>query len=140
MSLEERSIAERVRELAAFLTSSDAVCVRVEGPNDAIEIARYHTGAAAAPLAESSVDGALVHETAVRVDSIKADLVGIFRFGRPVPFEGEELHEDRELAYIEALGMRNPVRSLGTGRIVSIAVADGAPVEYGQSLFLLDRG
>jgi biotin carboxyl carrier protein len=137
MSSEERSIAERVRQLAKFLAESDAVVVRIERPDDTIEVARYRL-TEAPPASSPSVDGAL-HEAAQRVESIKADLVGIFRLSRPVPFEGERLEEDRELAYIEALGMRNPVRSLGAGRIVSIAVADGVPVEYGQRLFLLDR-
>jgi biotin carboxyl carrier protein len=138
MSSDERSIAERVRELAEFLAHSDAIRVRIERPNDTIEVARYGVNVAAQASA-GALDGVPAHETPLRVESIKADLVGIFRLSRPAPFEGERLEVDRELAYIEALGMRNPVRSLGPGRIVSIAVADGAPVEYGQSLFLLDR-
>jgi biotin carboxyl carrier protein len=73
------------------------------------------------------------------LDAIKAGYVGIFRLGRPAPFEGELLSADRELGYIEQLGIRNVVHSLGAGRIVTIASADGAPVEYGQPLFLVDR-
>jgi oxaloacetate decarboxylase alpha subunit len=80
------------------------------------------------------------HIVAADLEPIKADLVGIFRLGRPAPVEGELLDEDRELGYIEALGIRNPIHSLGGGRIVTIASADGSPVEYGQPLFLLDRG
>ncbi len=88
-----------------------------------------------------AVDGVLVAEPLpLRLDAIKADLVGIFRLSRPTPVEGELLDADRELAFVEALGMRNPVRSLGGGRIVSIAAEDGAAVEYGQPLFLVARG
>jgi acetyl-CoA carboxylase biotin carboxyl carrier protein len=76
----------------------------------------------------------------VRLDAIKADLVGIFHLSRPAPSEGDLLEGDRELAYIEALGIRNPVRSLGAGRVVSIKRSDGDPVEYGQVLFEIDRG
>jgi biotin carboxyl carrier protein len=50
------------------------------------------------------------------------------------------LESDRELAYVDALGIRNPVRSLGGGRVVSVLCADGQPVEYGQVLFEIDRG
>jgi biotin carboxyl carrier protein len=138
MSSQERSVAERVRQLAEFLANSDAIRVRIERPEDAIEVARYHVSAPA-PVPAAILDGVVGHQAPLRVESIKADLVGIFRLSRPAAFEGERLENDRELAYIEALGMRNPVRSLGPGRIVSIAAADGAPVEYGQSLFLLDR-
>jgi acetyl-CoA carboxylase biotin carboxyl carrier protein len=46
--------------------------------------------------------------------------------------------EDRELAYVEALGIRNPVRSGGAGRVCDIFVKDGQAVEYGQPLFSIE--
>lgn len=133
------ALADRVRRLAEFLAASDAVRVRVEREEEEIEVARYRRSAA--PAVAPAVDGVVVAEPLpLRVDAIKADLVGIFRLSRPTPFEGEMLETDRELAFVEALGMRNPVRSLGGGRIVSIAAEDGAAVDYGQPLFLVDRG
>jgi biotin carboxyl carrier protein len=57
-----------------------------------------------------------------------------------VPSEGEVLEGDRELAFIEALGIRNPVRSRGAGRILTIRRAEGDAVEYGAVLFDIDRG
>ena len=36
--------------------------------------------------------------------------------------------------YIEALGIRTPIHSMGAGRLVSVAAGDAAPVEYGQTL------
>ena len=134
------ALADRVRRLAEFLAASDAVRVRVERENEEIEVARHRKHAVPAAVAPAT-DGAAVPEPPpLRVDAIKADLVGIFRLSRPTPLEGELLENDRELAFVEALGMRNPVRSLGGGRIVSIAAEDGAAVEYGQPLFLVDRG
>ena len=139
MPPDDRSIAERIARLAAFLTETGVARVRVERPGEDIEVSRRVSRAATA-LA-TSADGVVAVEPApLRLDAIKADLVGILRFGRPMPVEGELLEEDRELAYIEALGMRNPVHSLGAGRIVTIAATDGAAVEYGQPLFLMDRG
>lgn len=134
------ALADRVRRLAEFLAASDAVRVRVEREDEEIEVARYGKHAVPA-MAAPSADGAAVPEPPpLRVDAIKADLVGIFRLSRPTPLEGDQLEGDRELAFVEALGMRNPVRSLGGGRIVSIAAEDGAAVDYGQPLFLVDRG
>ncbi len=127
-------LAQRVRRLAEFLSESGAVRIRIERAADEIEVVRMPREAlwdTAEPAAE---------KPASRVETIKADLVGIFRLSRPAPLVGDLLEEDRELAYIEALGIRTPVRSLGGGRIVAIAPEDGAPVEYGQALFLLDRG
>jgi len=134
------ALADRVRRLAEFLAASDAVRVRVERENEEIEVARYRKHAVPAAVAPTSDGVAVAEPPPLRVDAIKADLVGIFRLSRPTPLEGELLEGDRELAFVEALGMRNPVRSLGGGRIVSIAAEDGAAVEYGQPLFLVDRG
>ena len=124
----------RVRRLAEFLAESGAVRVRIERADYEIEVARQ-PHEAAAETAEPPAE-----KPASRVETIKADLVGIFRLSRPAPLVGDLLEEGRELAYIEALGIRTPVRSLGGGRILAIAPEDGAPVEYGQALFLLDRG
>ncbi|MGA8532839.1 MAG: 2-amino-4-hydroxy-6-hydroxymethyldihydropteridine diphosphokinase [Candidatus Tumulicola sp.] len=137
MPHEGSHLAERVRRLAEFLASSDAVRVRIERSGEDVEVGRR--AAAGATRAEMP-EGAPAKTPALRVDAIKADLVGIFHLSRPAPVEGELLEEDRELAFIEALGIRTPVRSLGSGRIVAIASHDGAAVEYGQPLFLLDRG
>ncbi len=65
--------------------------------------------------------------------------MGIFHTSRPTPAEGEVLDGDRELGYIEALGIRTPIHSMGPGRLVSISARDGAPVEYGQPLFAIAR-
>ena len=136
MAGEAAPFAQRIRRLAAFLATTDAVRIRIERPDDEIEVGRR------VRRAQGSADGAPApgDSSSARVETIKADLVGIFRLSRPAPIEGELLEEDRELGFIEALGIRTPVRSLGAGRIVAIASHDGAPVEYGQPLFLLDRG
>jgi biotin carboxyl carrier protein len=137
MSDDGLRLAERVRRLAAFLADSDVACVKISRGDDEIEVARRLPPAADRRL---PAIGAEIMETVRRIDTIKAELVGIFRLSRPAPVEGELLAEPRELAYIEALGIRNPVHSLGAGRILAIASNDGAAVEYGQPLFLLDRG
>jgi biotin carboxyl carrier protein len=51
---------------------------------------------------------------------------------------GTSLPEDRELAYVESLGIRNPVRSGGPGRVAAVYVSDGEAVGYGQPLFAIE--
>jgi 2-amino-4-hydroxy-6-hydroxymethyldihydropteridine diphosphokinase len=131
-----RPLVERIAALARFLASDDAVRVRVSRGEDAIELARRLHPA----RASRSSDGVSAELAPLRVDEIKADIVGIFHARRPAPVEGDRFEGDRELGYIEALGIRTPVRSMGAGRIVSVATDDGAAVEYGQALFLVARG
>jgi 2-amino-4-hydroxy-6-hydroxymethyldihydropteridine diphosphokinase len=132
-----RHVGERVRALARFLADTDATRVRIERPGEDIEITlsvrhpdrAQHAATVSAPQAAPP-----------KVDTIKADLVGIFHLSRPAPAEGERFDLDRELGYIEALGIRTPVHSMGGGHLVAIATPDGAAVEYGQPLFLVARG
>jgi 2-amino-4-hydroxy-6-hydroxymethyldihydropteridine diphosphokinase len=137
--LQERisSVSERVRTLARFLAEAGAVRVRVMRGDEDIEIAMRSRC-----LVEDS--GATCHAQANvnpgRIDTIKAELVGIFHLSRPAPVEGDIVDADRELGYVEALGIRTPIHSMGAGRLVGMPAADGAPVEYGQPLFLIARG
>lgn len=131
-------LAARVRALADYFVGTDLLRLRIERDNEHIELGRRHLHPDVVPDIPSDLSA--VETAPVRLDAIKADLVGIFHLSRPAPGAGDLLEGDRELAYVEALGIRNPVRSRGGGRIVTIAAADGDPVEYGQVLFEIDRG
>lgn len=132
-------LAARIARLADFLSATDVLRIRIEREDEEIELARSARSVASA-VAAAAPEPAEAQAAQRPLEAIRADLVGIVRFSRPAPFEGELLDQDRELAYIEALGIRTPVHSLGGGRIVTVAVGDGVPVEYGQALFMLDRG
>jgi acetyl-CoA carboxylase biotin carboxyl carrier protein len=137
---EPEGLASRVRRLAEFLTENDLLRVRIERDGELVEVGRPRIDAGSSLLTEAAAQVMGLEAAPARhIDTIRADLVGIFRLGRPAPFDGEYLDGDRELAYVEALGIRNPVRSLGAGRIVSVVCRDGDAVEYGQPLFDLDR-
>lgn len=136
--MSEEPLADRVRMLAQAFLETDLMRLRIEGGNDdSVELRRK---AVAAPrrLPVSDVPDEKV-AAPVTSEKIKADLVGVFHLTRPPVHEGEELEGDRELAYVEALGIRNPVRSLGAGRIAAVRCKDGDAVEYGQVLFEIVR-
>jgi biotin carboxyl carrier protein len=124
--------------LADYFVGTDLLRLRIERETEEIELGRRRLHPDQVP--PLPLDLAALEAVPLKLDAIKADLVGIFRLSRPVPSAGDLLESDRELAYVEALGIRNPVRSRGAGRIVSILPPDGAAVEYGQVLFEIDRG
>ncbi len=129
------ALVNRVRALARAFLETDLVRLRIEDEHeDAVEFRRR----AAVPVPQEPARAAPA-AVSLNLHPIKADLVGIFRLSRPAVGEGEVLDGDRELAFVDALGIRNPVRSLGGGRIVSVRCRDGQPVEYGQVLFEIDR-
>lgn len=130
-------VVERVRSLVQAFLETDLVRMRIERGGGHVELRRRASTRTAAP---PSAEPASVADAApANLDEIKSDLVGIFRFSRPLPVEGEKVESDRELAFVEALGIRNPVRSLGPGRLVSVCCHEGQAVEYGQVLFEIER-
>jgi hypothetical protein len=139
MSVEQErlTLAQRVRAMAELFVQTDLLRLRIERETEEIELGRRALHPDVVP--EIPNDLYALEAIPVKADQIRADLVGIFHFARPVPAEGDLLESERELAYIEALGIRNPVRSLGPGRIIAIKKADGDPVEYGAVLFEIGR-
>ena len=129
------TIAERVRPLAQAFNDGGLTRLRVRDGEFEVEFRRAPSASASAADTRPASEPA----PARPVDAILADVVGVMRFLRPAVSEGMALEGDRELAYVETLGIRNPVRSRGPGRVAMIYVTDGQPVEYGQPLFAIER-
>jgi acetyl-CoA carboxylase biotin carboxyl carrier protein len=51
---------------------------------------------------------------------------------------GDNVREGQTLVIIEAMKVMNQIPSPRAGRVAQILVADGAPVEYGQALVVLE--
>lgn len=136
----DEAIDARVRPLASLFASSDLVKLRVRDDEGEVVLRAGLRSRSGSAEADAGHNGAAPSgSAAIKLDVVKADLVGIMHFARPVPNEGASLEEDHELGYVEALGIRNPVRSRGPGRLVAINVSDGQAVDYGQALFTIDR-
>ncbi len=129
----EDLIASRTRALAGALVEGGFARLRVRDGETEIELRRAARPAPATPAAEPE------HVPERRADFIASEVVGVVRHLRPPVGEGQELDGDRDLAYVEALGIRNAVRSRGSGRVSAVLVTDGQPVEYGQPLFAIER-
>ena len=131
----------RVRGLVDAFNRTDLVRLRIsDEAENSVEIRR--SARASVPHSDhASSNGVAGGEPIERrvIDVIKSGLVGIAHLGKPAPVLGLQVEGDRELGYVEALGIRNPVRSMGSGRLVNVLVGDGQAVEYGQPLFEIER-
>jgi acetyl-CoA carboxylase biotin carboxyl carrier protein len=132
----EDVIASRARALASALAESGFARLRVRDGETEIELRRAPRTAPPLPPQTAAEPERAAPRPA---DVIASDVVGIVRQLRPPVAEGVEVDADRDLAYVETLGIRNPVRSRGAGRITQVFVTDGQPVEYGQPLFAIER-
>jgi biotin carboxyl carrier protein len=132
----DETIAERVRPLVEAFHEAALVRLAVRDGEFELELRRARP---AAPAHAATVPVGTSEPAARPVEVILADSVGVVRFLRPPVGDGMQVDGDRDLAFVETLGIRNPVRSRGAGRVASIFVTDAQPVEYGQPLFAIER-
>jgi acetyl-CoA carboxylase biotin carboxyl carrier protein len=89
---------------------------------------------AAAPVVETEDDGY----------NVSAPMVGTF-YASSGPGAaayvqvGDQVNEGDTLCIIEAMKMMNQIEADVAGVIKSIRIQDGEPVEYGQTLFVIDQ-
>src|SRR5262249_57637133 len=88
--------------------------------------------------------GAPAPPPAARGQQVTAPMVGTFYSGpapgaKPFVDIGTEVKPGDTLCVIEAMKMMNQIESEVAGRVVSILVENGSPVEFGQALFIIEE-
>ena len=76
--------------------------------------------------------------------NVTAPMVGTFYASAspdaaPYVQVGDRIAEGDTLCIIEAMKMMNPIEADVSGVIKSIRVQNGEPIEYGQTLFVIDQ-
>jgi acetyl-CoA carboxylase biotin carboxyl carrier protein len=101
-----------------------------------------HAPAAASP-APAPVAAAPAPSAEAKYHEVKSPIVGTF-YRAPTPEAspfvevGQVVQVKSVLCIIEAMKLMNEIESDAAGRIVKILVENGQPVEYNQSLFLIE--
>jgi len=153
----------KVKKLIELLEESGIAEIEIKEGEESVRISRssgtVHTIAApmyapppvmAAPVAPPApVAGALTAAAAAAAPAhspdkvITAPMVGTF-YSAPAPGAkafvelGSEVKPGDVLCIIEAMKMMNQIESDKAGRVVSIMVKNRDPVEFGQSLFVIE--
>jgi acetyl-CoA carboxylase biotin carboxyl carrier protein len=143
-----------VRTLAMLLDETGLTEIEYAVGDHRIRVARGATIAAAPAVAmqAAAIPGPAVAPaaspearpaTAAHPGAVTAPMVGTAYLapqpGAP-PFVkvGDSVREGQTLVIIEAMKVMNQIPSPRAGRVAQILVADGAPVEYGQALVILE--
>jgi acetyl-CoA carboxylase biotin carboxyl carrier protein len=97
--------------------------------------------AAAAPAPAALA--AAASETAVPANAVTSPMVGTVYLasepGAPTFVKvGDRVREGQTLLIIEAMKVMNPIRAPRAGTVTRILVANGAPVEYGEPLLVIE--
>jgi acetyl-CoA carboxylase biotin carboxyl carrier protein len=144
----------KVKKLIELLEKSGIAELEITEGEEAVRISRYSTSApppaAPAPLAASeapkqpAVDLPVASPGESDEDGhrVLAPMVGTFyRASGPTadPFVsvGDRIDAGDTVCIIEAMKMMNQIEADVAGRILSIEVENGEPVEYGQLLFVI---
>lgn len=147
MSDERRLDLEEIRALIRLATEADITELDVDAPHVKVRIKKASRNSADNVVVEvphPRPDGAREKvEPNGRLVPIVAPMVGTFyRAPKPdaPPFvnEGDEVHAGQTVCILEAMKLFNEIASEVAGRIARVLVENGAPVEYGQALFLVD--
>lgn len=148
----ERS--KELQELVDVLTERNLTEIEVERAGVRIRVRRD-----ASPPSRSSrlpagpVDSGTNHPPEGTVESVVEDSSALFTVTSPIvgtfyrsaspdadPFveEGDIVSRGQVLCIVEAMKFMNEIEAETDGRIVRALVANGATVEYGQPLFIVD--
>ena len=148
----------KVKKLIELLEESGVAEIEIKEGEESVRISRHGPGAvttyvqappAAAPAPVASAAPAAAAQPAVeepeaaaRGDTaVTAPMVGTF-YGSPAPGAkpfvevGSEVKVGQTLCIIEAMKMMNQIESDKAGKVVSVLVKNGDPVEFGQPLFI----
>ncbi|HEX5419448.1 MAG TPA: acetyl-CoA carboxylase biotin carboxyl carrier protein [Gammaproteobacteria bacterium] len=147
----------KVKKLIELLEESGIAEIEISEGEESVRISRYpHPGfmsfapPAPAPVpAAAPAHAALPEPAAPRREpaaaghSITAPMVGTY-YSSPSPGSksfveiGSQVSSGDTVCIIEAMKMMNQIESDVAGRIVSILVENGDPVEFGQPLFIIE--
>ncbi len=151
----------KVKKLIELLEESGIAEIEITEGEEAVRITRYpatSAGAAAPPVimpaaspaAETPPPAAEVPPTKAAADipppsgqTVTAPMVGTF-YGSPAPGAkpfveiGSEVKLGDTLCIIEAMKMMNQIEAEIEGRVVSVLVENGEPVEFDQPLYIIE--
>jgi acetyl-CoA carboxylase biotin carboxyl carrier protein len=159
MSEEGRLDLEEIRALIRIVTEAEITELFVDAPHVKVRIRKSNSAAASAAHPSDPVVSVSIPRTEPAAAPagaplapapagtgyvpITAPMVGTFyRSPKPdaPPFvaEGDQVEVGQIVCILEAMKLFNEIPSDVAGRIARVMVENGAPVEFGQPLFLVD--
>ena len=139
----------KIKKLIEMLQDSDLTEIEVKEGEESVRIARGNSRtieATPAPIIHSSASSP-VEKNEVSLDKsgsiIKSPIVGTF-YRKPSPDKppfieiGSNVNAGDVVCIVEAMKMMNEIKSEFTGTVSAINIEDGEPVEFDQSLIVID--
>jgi acetyl-CoA carboxylase biotin carboxyl carrier protein len=146
--------SELVRQLATILDETDLSEIEYDTGSLRIRVARQiressvvmtaatRSAGVATAIPVNEVEGGAT-DPATHPGAVKAPMVGVAYLSAepnspPFVKAGDKVTEGQTLLLIEAMKTFNPVHAPRSGTIASILVSDGQPIEFDQSLVIIE--
>ena len=151
----------KVKKLIELLDESGIAEIEITEGEDSVRISRYSQGvpaapvamaapiaAPAAPIAAAAAAPAAAPDAAAEPEEdgfeVTAPMVGTFYASSspgaaPYVQVGDRVNEGDTLCIIEAMKMMNQIEADVSGVVKSIRMQNGEPVEFGQTLIVIDQ-
>ena len=139
----------KIKKLIEMLQDSDLTEIEVKEGEESVRIARGKTlsnesqyQSTIAPVISLPPDKASISPEEIG-SSIKSPIVGTF-YRKPAPDQppfvevGSIVNVGDVVCIVEAMKMMNEIKSEFAGKVLSINIEDGEPVEFDQSLIVIN--
>ena len=142
----------KIKKLMELLETHGVAEIEISAGDESIRITR-HTAPPSAPEAQAPLapvetgtgEAAVAFPAETdRGHEITSPMVGTFYAGpapgaKPFVALGSEVEVGDTLCIVEAMKMMNPIEADVKGKIVSVLVENGSPVEFGQVLLIIEE-
>ena len=142
----------KIKKLIEMLQASDLREIEVKEGEESVRIARggivspteeYVISNQATQAIKTTTEEIHIDDSNASGNHIKSPIVGTF-YRKPSPDKepfvkvGDIVNKGDVLCIIEAMKMMNEIKSEFDGKISSIEVDDGQPVEFGQTIIVIE--
>ncbi|MFA5100578.1 MAG: acetyl-CoA carboxylase biotin carboxyl carrier protein [Candidatus Omnitrophota bacterium] len=150
---------KEIKEMLALMSENNLVELEIEKDGTKIRlkkstpgsesfsgpyvIEREKLGPAGARSVEQPAAAPVVEKPAIKTVEIKAPMVGTF-YRAPSPEAppyveaGQVVEPGQVVCIIEAMKLMNEIKSEIRGKVVEVLVENAEPVEFGQSMFIIE--
>ena len=139
----------KIKKLIEMLQESDLNEIEIQEGEESVRISRggmKSIEVQSVPIESVKADVSSTNNDSTKINSgssIKSPIVGTF-YRKPAPDKppfidiGSHVNAGDVVCIVEAMKMMNEIKSEFTGQVTAINVEDGAPVEFDQSLIVID--
>ena len=139
----------KIKKLIEMLQESDLNEIEVSQGEESVRISRGNNNNVSTqiPLSNNPIQVSEIGEDEIQQElsgnQIKSPIVGTF-YRRPNPEKaafinvGDVIEVGDVVCIVEAMKMMNEIKSEYSGKVVSIIAEDGQPVEFDQTLIIIE--